>query len=146
MKGKKIFSIIGMVVSAMIVITGILTISGVFGGNESYIPYYYDSGYASFGADFYSYVNNNAAAAARAVTSLVLFAKSISGIFMICIGLLSLCHFGIAHGEYAAAQKKDSREPQPEAYPSYTTTGEPEVPDAVADEEAAAPCDSSDNM
>lgn len=145
MKGKELFSIIGMVVSAMIVITGILTICGIFGGNESYIPYYYDSGYASFGADFYSYVNNNAAAAASDMTSLVLFTKSISGIFMICFGLLSLCHFGMAHSECVSGQKKNCRKPLPEAYQPYTPPTEPEVPNAVTDEETAASCDSSDN-
>lgn len=148
MKSKKTFSTIGMIVSALIVITGILTISGVFGGDEDYPPYYYDCGYASFGGDFYSYVNNNAAKAARNVVGLVSFTRSISGISMICVGLLSLCYFGMAHSECAPVQKKDSREPQPEAYPfytTYTTMGEPEAPDTGAEEEPAASCDSSDD-
>lgn len=144
MKGKKTFSLVGMIVSALIVITGILTISGVFGGYGSSVSYIYDSGYASFGADFYSYVNNNAARASYTLINLIHFARVISGIFMICIGLLSLCHFGMARSECAAAQKKNLCEPTPEAEHPYKNPCEPEAPDAGASEEAAPPFDCGD--
>lgn len=143
MKGKKTFSLVGIIVSALIVIAGILTMSGVFGGYGSSVSYIYDSGYASFGADFYSYVNNNAARASYTLINLIHFARVISGIFMICIGLLSLCHFGMARSECAADQKKLC-EPMPEAEHPYTNPCEPEAPDTDASEESSAPRDSGD--
>lgn len=66
---KKTFALIGMIISLAIVVCGVLTISGELGGNAHYASgasYLYDSGYASFGADFYTYVSNNAAEAADA--------------------------------------------------------------------------------
>lgn len=144
MKGKKAFSLIGIIVSALIVIAGILTMSGVFGGYGSSVSYIYDFGYASFGADFYSYVNNNAARASYTLINLIHFMRVVSGIFMICIGLLSLCHFGIARSECTAAKKNDRQKPQAEAESSCAAPLESEAPDSGAGEDAAAPCDNGD--
>ena len=79
---KKLFSIIGMIVSIAIVAVGVMAFTGtlLFEANlttasmynaSSYSSYssravskYNDVCYAHFGADFYTYVNNNAAKAA----------------------------------------------------------------------------------
>ena len=58
---KKTFSTLGMIFSAVIVFLGILVLAGALGGDASYpnsASYLYDSGYATFGGDFYTFVNN----------------------------------------------------------------------------------------
>ncbi len=101
---KKAFSIIGMISGLALTIIGILVLFGVFGG-EAYrasgASYIYDSGYATFGADYYNYVSNNAAEAASAAktiaSNLVEIAKlmkSVLGWGMILIGIMSACAFG----------------------------------------------------
>lgn len=138
MKGKKAFSTAGMIVSALIIIAGILTMSEVFGGSASYVPYLYDSGYASFGGDFYSYVNNNAALAAKNVQNLLYFATTISGIFMICIGLLGVCYFGMARSECAPRTKKAPvNEPQAWENTSAGPTAEPDAEPSAEPTEAS---------
>jgi len=102
---KKLFSILGIVFSALIVVSGVLVVFGVLGGDASgatSAPSKYDSGYASFGADFYSFVNNNAAEAAVAarftasnVRSLCELLKNVCGIFLMGFGLMGVCFFGI---------------------------------------------------
>ena len=107
---KKILSIIGMAVSAIIIVMGILAITGVLGGEPHYAngaSYIYDTGYASFGGDFYSYVNNNAAeaasgahAAASNARELSILLKNVCGIFLMGFVLYGLCHFGMIFSEY----------------------------------------------
>ncbi len=100
---KKLVSFIAMIVSLALVFVGFLALVGALGGKTNYASssgYQYDSGYAEFGADFYTYVSNNAAEAAsatrtiasnqRAIAKLV---KNIAGFCMMGAGLLSLCHF-----------------------------------------------------
>ena len=109
---KKTFALIGMIISLAIVVCGVLTISGELGGNAHYASgasYLYDSGYASFGADFYTYVSNNAAEAADAastvasnVRSVAQLQKNVFGIFLMGFGLLGFCFFGMAHAECKA--------------------------------------------
>jgi hypothetical protein len=75
------------------------------GGDTGYrnsASYTYDSGYASFGADFYSFVNNNAAEAAdgaqKAASNLNEIAnllKNVFGIITIGFGLIAFCVFGM---------------------------------------------------
>lgn len=111
---KKKFSIGGMVVGLLIVLFGILTVSGAFGtgigtggGTGDSSPY--DSGYAKFGGDYYTYSVNNsaeAASAARAAASNARAAASNAsnildflclalGTFMIGTGLAVFCGFGV---------------------------------------------------
>ena len=55
---KKTLSLVGMIIGCVFVLIGILSLSGAVGGNTSYpssAPYSYDSGYASFGGDYYTY-------------------------------------------------------------------------------------------
>lgn len=101
---KKVFATLGMVLGLVIALCGILTIAGGMGGDTSYpsgAPYSYESGYASFGADFYTYVSNNsaeAASAARTTASnlgdIAELLKNVCGVFLIGFGLMGFCLFG----------------------------------------------------
>ena len=103
---KKTFATAGMSVSALIVLLGILVIAGAMGGDTSYpgmAPYSYDSGYASFGGDFYTYVNNNAAEAASGARTaaanledIAELLKNVCGVFLMGFGLMGVCFFGMA--------------------------------------------------
>lgn len=102
---KKAVSWIAIIVSSLIVLFGVLILAGVLGGDTGHASsssFLYDSGYAEFGADFYTYVSNNAAeaaSAARTVASnlddIAMLLKSACGVFLIGFGLLSLCHFAL---------------------------------------------------
>ena len=104
---KKTLSLIGMALGAVFVLVGVLSLCGALGGNTSYpgsAPYTYDSGYASFGADFYSYSVNNAAEAASAARTaasnledIAGFLKVFCGLFSIGVGAVISCGFGIYH-------------------------------------------------
>ena len=101
---RKIFAVMGMVFGLIVAICGILTVSGEMGGNTSYpssAPYSYESGYASFGADFYTYVSNNsaeAASAARTTASnledIAQLLKNVCGVFLMGFGMMGFCFFG----------------------------------------------------
>ena len=102
---KKVFSIIGMAVGFVFIIVGILAITGALGyvkHNVGYAPYTYDSGYAQFGSDYYSYSNNNAAEAASAARSVAYSMEDIGdflthffGLSSMLFGLMVICAFGI---------------------------------------------------
>ena len=110
---KKVFATIGMIVSIVIVVMGVLVMTGAMGGNANYpssAPYSYDSGYATFGGDFYTYVNNNASEAASAsrtaasnIRALCELLKNFCGIALIGLGLIGLCAFGIQRCNAAEA-------------------------------------------
>ena len=94
----------GMILGLVMALCGILTITGTMGGDTSYpssAPYSYESGYASFGADFYTYVSNNsaeAASAARTTASnledIAELLKNVCGCFLAVFGLMGVCFFG----------------------------------------------------
>ena len=102
---KKKLSLIGMYVGIVAVILGILAICGAFGSAGSYgssSPY--DSGFASFGGDYYTYSVNNAAEAVSATRAVATNLRQISamlqhclGFFLICFGLMGFCGFGIVY-------------------------------------------------
>lgn len=102
---KKRLTKVGMVVSILVAICGVLVILGAMGGDTSGpggAPSYYDQGYASFGADFYSYVSNNAAEAAEAARAtasnlgdIADLLRNVCGIFLIGFGMMGFCVFGI---------------------------------------------------
>ena len=102
---KKKMAMVGIINSVLVVVVGILFLLGVFGGEGSYpsgAPSYYDTGYASFGADFYTYVNNNTAEAASAtyrtaanVRSVGHLLKNFCGIFLICLGSMGISLFAV---------------------------------------------------
>ncbi len=110
---KKTFSMLGIVFSALLLLLGLLTLSGglVDGSAKeaSSAPYSYDSGYASFGADFYTYVSNNAeeaAAAGRAtaynLTLIFRLIKTAGGSLMMCLGAMGACFFGLKYADVKA--------------------------------------------
>ena len=132
MRGKS-FSAAGMIVSALIVIFGILFIAGAL-TEETYTAGgagMYDSGYASFGADFYTYVSNNAAEAAAAgrtaasnLDDIFHLARTFGGIFLIGFGLLAFCLFGMKWREFSAeSAAKGPEETAPAGNRPWTTPG-----------------------
>ena len=102
---KKTLSIIGIMVGFLFVLVGILSAGGALGGdtsNPTSAPYSYDSGYATFGADYYTYSVNNtaeAAAAARAAAyntvDIAEFLCLAFGLASILFGFVVMCGFGI---------------------------------------------------
>ena len=103
---KKHYSVVGMIIGTILVLMGIFAMSGALGGNTviatSNSSYLYSSGYASFGADFYTYVTNNAeeaASAARTISSnlnqIASFLKTVLGIMMMAFGFFMNCFFGL---------------------------------------------------
>ena len=106
-----------MVVSLLIVLFGILAISGTLGDADSYggdSPY--DSGYASFGGDYYTYSVNNTAETTSAVNAVASNLRQISdllrnsfGLFMMGFGLLWFCCFGVVYtGCISLSQKEEN--------------------------------------
>ncbi len=102
---KKTLSVVGLIIGLAFVVVGILSVSGVLGGDTSYpssAPYTYDSGYASFGADYYTYSVNNSAEAASAARTAAYNIGNVSdflltffGLSSILFGLMVMCGFGI---------------------------------------------------
>ncbi len=141
---KKFFSVIGMLAGIGMIVVGVLFLTGTFGGDAvgSVTAERYGAtseyGYAKFGADFYTYVSNNAyvaannayeaartsAATANRVTALTELVRYAGGLLMIFFGLFGFCGFGVA---FAGPKKKGSAPaetvspavPQQEA-PMYT--------------------------
>lgn len=101
---KKIFPLVGMIVGLAFVLVGILSFTGfsrypVYGSSA---PYSYDSGFAQFGADYYSYSVNNSAEAASAARAAAAnaantfhFLKMFCGCASILFGLIVVCGFGL---------------------------------------------------
>ena len=113
MKG---FCNFGKIICLLLVACGLLVMVGVLGGDTSSpgsAGYMYDSGYASFGADFYTYVSNNAAEAASGARTaaynlqdIAVLLKNVCGIFLMGFGLIGFCAFGAAGAAFKAAAKK----------------------------------------
>ena len=80
--------IFGIFISVIIVIFGILVLLGVFTKSIGSL-YGYKLGYAEFGGDAYTYMNNNVAEAANVARGI----NTASGIFLIGFGLLGVCLF-----------------------------------------------------
>ena len=100
---KKKLAVLGMVAGILAIIFGIIVLTGVFGAatsGGSSSPY--DSGFASFGGDYYTYSVNNAAEAASAARAVAYNLRDISGslnaiggLLLIFFGLTAFCGFGI---------------------------------------------------
>ena len=133
---KRVYAIIGMVMGLLLVLSGLLTTMGVMGGKTSYAtsaPYSYDNGYASFGGDFYTYVNNNAAEAARAarvaadnLNNLGKLAKNVCGFFLIGFGVMEFCVFGIL---YADCKEQFSVPSSPKEEPAESSCRDEDSPE-----------------
>lgn len=110
---KKLFSLIGLAGGIIVILVGLLVMTGSFGGDASTASgasYLYDSGYATFGADFYNYVSNNAAEAASAartvagnIKSIAGLMKNVCGLSLMAFGLFMTCFFGIKYAEFNEA-------------------------------------------
>ncbi len=136
--GKKNFAIAGMVIGVVIFILGFIVCTGGFGGDASHAgsaPAIYDSGYATFGADFYNYVANNAGEAASAsrtaadnLFEIAKLLKGACGLLLMGFGLFGLCHFGMAYSECSGAAVKldDSTEKTEPEQETAQTSNEPE--------------------
>lgn len=143
---KKRLTKVGMVVSILVAICGVLVILGAMGGDTSGpggAPSYYDHGYASFGADFYSYVSNNSAEAAEAARTtasnlgdIADLLRNVCGIFLIGFGMMGFCVFGIINAGFkeAAAVAAPVTPVAPVAEPVVEETAEAEeAEEAVAE-------------
>lgn len=107
---KKLFATIGMIVCVLLVIMGFATMGQ---DNECSIASrsgMYDSGLTSFGADFYTYSNNNTAEAASAaritannIYDLYDLLADVFGWFFVFAGLIGFCHFGVVRAGCNAA-------------------------------------------
>lgn len=125
---KSIFSVMGMCFSIAAIICGIflfLTKPAEYNLTMSYpyVAYNEDSGFATFGSDFYTYVNNNAAQAAsssdKALRNQMEMAKQIQsaetaicmtgGMLLIAFGGVSFCVFGFIGGS-KKTKKDDSKQ------------------------------------
>ena len=132
---KKAFSILGMIISVVVFLLGMLLISGAFTSSPSSASSasaYYKSGYASFGADFYTYVSNNAeeaASAARTVASnqrdLYRAVITVGGMLMIGAGLISFCAFGSNLGKQPVSARNEVTDmPKSQEKPKQTVREE----------------------
>ena len=140
MKKKTIFAFAGIAAGIIMIICGLTVLGGDLGVSEmSYgrTATTMNSGFASFGADFYTYVTNNAAEAANAsraaAANLVTVAKLIkmvSGIALLCFGMISVCHFGMnidfdelsrPNGSKTSVNPSTTETPKPESIPEAST-------------------------
>lgn len=103
---KKTFATIGMIVCVLFVIMGFATIGRDNDCSTASRSGIYDSGLTTFGADFYTYSNNNTAEAASAaritannIKELYSLLTDVFGWFFVFMGLIGLCHFGIVRAE-----------------------------------------------
>lgn len=148
---KKRFSTVGMIAGILLVLAGVLTLSGVLGGDtnmNSGSSYLYDSGYASFGADFYTFVSNNAAEAASAarttannLDSIAYLLSNFFGVMLIGFGLFTFCYFGVKRAECKPIAAAPIPAPIPAPFPPVDTpfaAPAPVVEPAAAEPEAPA--------
>lgn len=99
---KKVFATIGMVVCVLFVIVGFVTMGQDNECSTASRSGMYDSGLTTFGADFYTYSNNNTAEAASAARTtanniyhLYDFLSNVFGWLFVFAGLSGFCHFGV---------------------------------------------------
>jgi len=147
-KQKLVFALIGVVISAALVLAGFLTMGGALGGETGIpgsAPYSYDSGYATFGGDFYTFVNNNAgeaASGARMAASnlddIAQLLRNTCGIVLMGLGFFGLCHFGMVGTDLMAAVKAESAAAAAEAAAAAPEQDAPaQEPSAPAQEPSA---------
>ncbi len=133
---KKTFAVVGMVISVIVVLWGILVFTGSY-DYASTPSWSYDYGYASFGGDFYSYVNNNAAYAAYNVRALGSMIEKIGGIVLISLGLLSFCYFGMAEVSLSKEREMVTATQCEETAAETEMQGEVEVVETECDEDSS---------
>ena len=102
---RKFFAIVGMLFCAAVIWFGVRFVNGEAAtapASASSAPSYYDSGYTKFGADFYTYVSNNAAEASAAIRQattnqvrLFRLMTKFFGYVLMTLGGIGFCLFGI---------------------------------------------------
>ena len=115
---RKNISLIGIIVGIAFVVVGVLAMAGVLGGDTSYpssAPSNFNSGYASFNGDYYTYsVNNSAETATAARTTagnlgdIADFLKIFCGLFSIGFGFVVACGFGIVYVDCVEKEKAEA--------------------------------------
>lgn len=144
---KKAFSIIGILVGIAFILVGIMSMSGAFSGSSTYPDgsFLFDSGYAEFGADYYTYSVNNTAEAAEAaraaaynVIDVTDFLASFCGIFSILFGILVICAFGVVLGccNKETVTATTNADEAPEAYAEEAPAEEAPAEEAPSEEPA----------
>lgn len=125
---KSVISIMGMCFSIAAIICGIFLLLSKpdeydLNMHYPYIAYGEDSGFATFGSDFYTYVNNNAAQAAsssdRALRNQHEIAKQIQsvegsicmagGMLLMTFGGIGFCVFGLINGNDKTKSNNDEQ-------------------------------------
>lgn len=103
---KKLFATIGMIVCVLLVIMGFATMGQDNECSTASRSGMYDSGLTTFGADFYTYSNNNTAEAASAaritannIYRLYDLLANVFGWLFVFSGLIGFCHFGVVFAE-----------------------------------------------
>ena len=103
---KKMFATIGMIVCVLFVVMGFVTIGKDNSCSTAYRSGMYDSGFATFGADYYTYSSNNAAEAANAarttannIYELYGLLTDVFGWLFVFAGLMGFCRFGVICAE-----------------------------------------------
>lgn len=103
---KKAFAVIGMIVCVLFVVMGFATMRQDNACSTAYSSGIYDSGYGTFGADYYTYSNNNAAEAASAARTtannlykLYDLLTNVFGWLFVFAGVIGFCQFGIILAE-----------------------------------------------
>lgn len=111
---KKVYATIGMIACVLFIIMGFVTMGRDNSCSTNSRSGLYDSGHATFGTDFYTYSNNNAAEAASAARTTANNIKELYGLltdlfgwFFVFTGLIGLCHFGIVRAECCVAREAD---------------------------------------
>ena len=126
---NKFWASMGKLASGVVIILGVLILSGaVFSfdyGVNSFTPAIYDSGFSQFGGDAYTYIGNNAAAVAAHVNNLYKTTVKLSGIFMIILGTVGVCLFGVLGGEESKPATAYGQ--KPEAVPTRTPQQTPKA-------------------
>ena len=99
---KRIFSLAGIGAGLFAIIVSFCLFAGLGKGNWSVTSSPYDSGFASFGADYYTYSVNNSAEAASAARAAAHNVSGLCEVVEVCsawaiffLGLMAICAFGI---------------------------------------------------
>ena len=153
MKKSKIFTTVGMVLCGVFFLLGFLALVGAFTGSISHSDHTTrSSGYSTFGADFYTYVNNNAAMAANNTGSaannlahLQTLVATVGGIIIMAISGIGFCLFGYLNEKIAAADAAPKSMSPVQQFIADQTRSAPTVPVSSAySAQGQAPAAASD--
>ncbi len=118
---KKTLSLIGILTGIAVIIFALCILFGAFSKEWSVGGYSsYDSGYANFGADYYTYSVNNSAetttavrAAARNIGNVYELLELCVGCFMLFFGIMSVCGFGMVFADCTSSPMVNKKDESP---------------------------------